>query len=1028
MSESLNKKPDFSIDQANEMAAFHFGVSGSIEALPSERDQNFLIRQDASNAWVLKIANAATPPESLALQDAMATHLNQALERDRFPVSIAPKTGVPSLTVGSATGSHHCRLVEYQEGLTWAKYRPHDASLRAELGALLGRVTNALRGFKHPGAIRSLQWDLHHCADVIKMGMGKVARAEDRTLIERALNRYESQFKETHRSLRQSVIHGDANDHNLVVSPAADETPSKVALIDFGDALLTQTINEVAIALAYALFEVRDPIRAAVDLVAAFHEQTPLEEKELEVLPSLVSMRLATSVTQAALNSSLRPDDPYLTVSVPPALDLLKKLETLPRGLFHYSLRKACGFPGHPQTERFKDWLNSSPKLGPIVEVPINAKDSAVLDLSVGSPLALSADSPQSIDQATRRIADQLFEQRASVGLGRYNEARACYQAHQFSCANGNQRTIHLGLDLFLEPGIPVKAPLPGKIHSVQDNAQAQDYGPTVILEHRIEDHELSFYTLYGHLGRESIANLKCGQSVEAGETIGAIGIPFENGGWPPHLHFQVMLDLLGDTGNFPGVADPDHVSTWLDLCPNPAAILGLEAAFVEAEPPDSKRLLERRTKCIGPSLSLSYQTPLHIVQGSGQYLFDPLGRAYLDGVNNVCHVGHAHPLVVERITSQAALLNTNTRYLHEHLVNYAERLTALFPKPLEVCFFVCSGSEANDLALRIARQYTQSRETLIIDGAYHGNLSSTVEISPYKFDGKGGFTPPDFIHKMAAPDSYRGIHRAPNPDLTDEYAVEIETTLGRLADQHKGRPTFIAESILSCAGQIVLPPGYLKKAYELVRQASGLCIADEVQVGFGRVGTHFWAFETQDVVPDIVTLGKPIGNGHPLGAVITTREIADSFNNGMEYFNTFGGNPVSCSAGLGVLDVMQEEGLQEHALQVGKELLLGLKKLQDRFTFVGDVRGLGLFQGIEFVTDPDSRQPAPRVARYIVERLKAHFILLSVDGPQHNVIKIKPPLPFSREDCSRLLSVLEDILEEEPLKQQLQIDSQEVK
>ena len=243
----------------------------------------------------------------------------------------------------------------------------------------------------------------------------------------------------------------------------------------------------------------------------------------------------------------------------------------------------------------------------------------------------------------------------------------------------------------------------------------------------------------------------------------------------------------------------------------------------------------------------------------------------------------------------QARLLSTNTRYLYSPITKYCERLLAKFPDSLSVCFLVNSGSEANDLALRLARHYTGRRDAVILDHAYHGNLASLIDISPYKHDGKGGSGRPEHIHKADIPDIYR------NPASTEQYANSVKHCLQAA---HQGAAAFICETVLGCGGQVVLPDGYLSKAYAHTRKAGALCIADEVQVGFGRVGTHFWAFETQDVIPDIVTLGKPIGNGHPLAAVITTRAIADAFNNGMEYFNTFGGNPVSCAIGLAVLDV----------------------------------------------------------------------------------------------------------------------------
>ena len=1018
MPELLSNKPKFSIAEASTIAVEYFGKTGDVDELASERDQNFVIRCDQKTAWVLKIANSDTPDESIELQEAMTAHLNSKLGTGVFPCALAPMRPGEERSIQSSSGSkHYCRLVPFIEGIVWADFSPHDPALWQQLGSLLGKMTHGLQDFSHPGAQRNLQWDLQHCHSVVEGGVRQLSNEADRSLIEKVLADYNHTVRPIHHQLRQSVVHGDANDYNIVVNAELGGSAPELSLIDFGDAVHCATINDLAIALAYALFDVPDPVTTASRIVEAYHQEFPLTEDELKVLPSLIMMRLCTSLTQAAINVAQHPDNRYLSVSVSPARRLLERLDALPNSLLHYALRKACGMSAHPQTPRLAGWLDSAPRPQPIVDCSFAPKDIAVLDLSVGSPLSLSADSPQAIDRATRKIADQLFEAGASVGIGRYNEARFCYRGEQFQCDNGNSRTIHLGIDLFLEPGFPIKVPYSGKIFSVKDNEQLQDYGPTVIVEHEVDNGALTFYTLYGHLGRDSISHLSEGKEVQAGETIACIGIPFENGGWPPHLHFQVMMDLLGNTENFPGVADPDHSDLWLDLCPNPAPFFGIPREAINAQHIPAPNLLSRREKIIGPSLSLSYEQALHFVQGSGQYLFDSTGRAYLDCVNNVCHVGHSHPHIVERIAEQATLLNTNTRYLHANLVDYAEQLTALFPSPLDVCFFVCSGSEANDLALRLSRAYTASREIVVIDGAYHGNLTSTVEISPYKYNGRGGFTPPAYVHQIATPDLYRGPFRAPSTSATQDYIRELNELLERLKKDGKTAPNFIAESILSCAGQIVLPDSYLSLAYDAIHQAGGLCIADEVQVGFGRVGSHMWGFETQNVTPDIVTLGKPIGNGHPIGAVITSREIAEAFDNGMEYFNTFGGNPVSCAAGLGVLEVIQDESLQAHAKIVGSDLLVGLQQLQTQFPIIGDVRGIGLFIGIELVSNSENRIPSAAIASYIVEQMKQHRILLSTDGPQHNVIKIKPPLPFSREDCRRLLEVLESVLNETPLE-----------
>lgn len=414
--------------------------------------------------------------------------------------------------------------------------------------------------------------------------------------------------------------------------------------------------------------------------------------------------------------------------------------------------------------------------------------------------------------------------------------------------------------------------------------------------------------------------------------------------------------------------------------------------------------IIEARRRLLGRNLSIAYDNPIRIVRGSMQYLYDEDGRQYLDAYNNVAHVGHCHPKVVEAGVRQMEALNTNTRYLHDAILDYAERLTATLPDPLSVCYFVNSGSEANELAVRLARAHTNARDMIVLDHAYHGNTTTLIDLSPYKHDGPGGSGPPPWVHKVPLPDLYRGLYRADDRHAAEKYAqhaIDVIKATKKLCG-------FIAESMPSVGGQIVLPPGYLKRVYDAVRAAGGVCIADEVQTGYGRIGTHFWAFESYGVVPDIVVLGKPIGNGHPIGAVITTRSIAASFDNGMEFFSTFGGNTVSCAIGLAVLEVMQEEKLQNHALAAGEQLLDGLRKLKTRHDLIGDVRGSGLFLGVELI---ENDEPAKREAARIVNAMRDNGILIGTDGPCHNVLKIRPPMPFSSTDAKMFLEVLEKVL-----------------
>lgn len=423
--------------------------------------------------------------------------------------------------------------------------------------------------------------------------------------------------------------------------------------------------------------------------------------------------------------------------------------------------------------------------------------------------------------------------------------------------------------------------------------------------------------------------------------------------------------------------------------------------------------ILAARHRRLGPSLSLSYRTPLHIVRGEGTHLFAADGRAYLDCVNNVAHVGHAHPRVVEAGVAQMRVLNTNTRYLHENVVRYAERLTALLPAHLEVCFFTNSGSEANELALRLARAASGRPDVATVDVAYHGNTQRLVEVSPYKFNGPGGAGQRSDVQVVPLPDAFRGRHRGPGSEVGTAYLAEARGVLTDAAAAGHPAGAVIAEAIPSVAGQIVPPGGWLAGLFEAGRSVGAVPISDEVQVGFARVGSHIWAFDAQGAVPDIVTMGKPIGNGHPLGAVVTTRAIADAFDNGMEYFNTFGGNPVSAAIGLAVLDVIADEGLQEHARVIGERLLAGLRDLASRHEPIGDVRGTGLFVGIELIRDRTSLEPDAALASELVNRAAERGVLLSTDGPDHNVIKIKPPLVFSAADADRLVETVDAILGE---------------
>jgi len=446
----------------------------------------------------------------------------------------------------------------------------------------------------------------------------------------------------------------------------------------------------------------------------------------------------------------------------------------------------------------------------------------------------------------------------------------------------------------------------------------------------------------------------------------------------------------------------------WIAISPDKASHVFREAlGMTLPEETDYPKEIERRHQHISKVLSLSYQKPVKMKRAAFQYMFDADGNTYLDAYNNIPHVGHQHPRVVEAAQRQMAMLNTNTRYLYDQLGEYAERMIAKFPKPLNKVFFVNSGSEASDLAIRIAQTVTNNKQVAVLEHGYHGNTRMAMDISHYKFAGKGGAGAKDFITVLPIPDTFRGAHRNDDGTAGKVYAKEAVQLI-----ENNGNPlaAFIAEPIVGCGGQVPLAKDYLKNIYPEIRKRGSLCISDEVQVGFGRLGSHFWGFEMHGVVPDMVVLGKPMGNGHPIGAVVTTDAIAEAFDNGMEFFSSFGGNPVSCAIGMAVLDVIEKEKLQQNALKTGNYFMEELRKLQDNFLQIGDVRGSGLFIGIDLVTDPETREPNTELAQTIKNKLRENFILVSTDGPANNVIKMKPPLCFGREDVDSVIQEIKNI------------------
>jgi 4-aminobutyrate aminotransferase-like enzyme len=420
----------------------------------------------------------------------------------------------------------------------------------------------------------------------------------------------------------------------------------------------------------------------------------------------------------------------------------------------------------------------------------------------------------------------------------------------------------------------------------------------------------------------------------------------------------------------------------------------------------DRAKLIARRKKLLGPAYSLFYDKPVHLVKGEGVWLFDADGNKYLDMYNNVPHVGHCHPHVVKALQKQIETLNTHTRYLHDNVLDYAERLTGKLPAELNVAMFSCTGSEANELALRLAREHTGGTGIIVCTYAYHGNTHAIYQISPEDCPED---EIPDFVLSVPAPDAYRGEYR--EDDAADKYAAHVESAIAEFDKRGVKPAAFVIDTIISSSGVVSPPPGYLRKAAEIIRAAGGLFVADEVQPGFGRTGKNFWGYEADDFVPDIVTMGKPMGNGHPLAATVARTDIVDRFSVKGSYFNTFGGNPVSCAAGLAVLDVLENENLQQNALAVGQYLIDGVTELATRHEGIGEIRGSGLFLAVDMVKDRETRDPSTELASRVVNGLCERGILTGTIGPFDNILKLRPPMVFSTKNADYFLEIVDGVL-----------------
>jgi len=987
-----------------------YNIKGKAAVLPGYVDFNFRIKIENEEGYILKISRPDENKKYLDFQQ----QLLQSIENNDKNL-IAPKVALDknNNSISEITDEfgkkRFVRMLTWVSGNVWSAVNPQLEDFRFSLGEQCGKLTKALQNFNHPEAHYNFEWDV---AQSLWTKEQLHLFTEDKKKI---LMYHQDKFETAQISylkLRKSVVHNDPNDNNIIVS-ANVLNPRAKAAIDYGDAIYTQIINDVAILCAYGLMGHIDPLNASLSLVKGYHSTFPLEEVELEHLYNAVSMRLVIIVTKSAMSKIEEPDNEYLWISEKPAWEVLKKWRNVSSEFAHYSFREACGFTAHPNEIHFKEWASKNHFQLSELFPTIQKKKKHPIDLSVSSTWMGHQEEFNNLEWFQFKIDQLQKEIPTKIIAGGYLEPRAIYSTSAYDRIGNNgreSRSIHLGIDYWLPSETPVHSILDGEVIVAINDFGDKEYGGLVVLKHQTET--VTFYTLYGHLSVKSATKNKAGDIIKKGAKIGKLGNYPENGNWVPHLHFQVLLSLLNYKVDYPGVAYFSEIEVWKSICPDPNLLFNAES-LQKKEKPTQKDLINFRKKHLGKSLSLQYKVPIEMVRGSGQYLIDSFGRKYLDTVNNVAHVGHENHQVVKAGQEQMALINTNSRYLHKNINALAQELIETLPPELSVLHFVNSGSEANELAIRMVKAVTGEKDIIASEVGYHGNSNMCIDISSYKFDGKGGKGAPEHTHIFPLPDAFRGKYRGKDSGL--QYAEEVKKQIDIIQNKGRNIGGFIIEPIISCGGQIELPKEFLAKAYQLVREAGGICISDEVQTGCGRMGKTFWGFQLHDVVPDIVTIGKPLGNGHPIAAVACTQEVADKFANGMEYFNTFGGNPVSCAIATEVIRTVKREKLQENALVVGEFLKEELKTLAKEFPIIGEVRGQGLFLGIELVDT--QLNPLKGQTDYVANRMKDYGILMSTDGPDYNVLKIKPPIIFTKENAEELLIYLRKIFSEDFMK-----------
>ena len=963
----VSPRPGVDVARATELAREVYGVEGPVRELGSHQDRNFRI-DSPDGRRVLKVANRSWGRDAVAAQNAALRHIAALEAGFTAPVPVAGLDGELLHAVPDGSDVLPLRLLTYVEGQPLSDVVHLAPAVVADLGSLAGRASAALADFDHPGLDRVVQWDLMRADAVVGALLASVADPVRRALVADVAAAASERLAPTAGRLRVQAIHGDVTDDNVVGHRDDAGRLRPDAIIDFGDLARSWLVADLAVACASVLRHHPERPFSVLPAVRAFHAVVPLTDDDVAALWPLVVLRGAVLVASGEHQAVLDPDNDSATSPLESEWRIFHAARSVSFDLAEATIRAALGLGAPAHLRPVLDAVRTGGRLFPSIG------DLAVVDLSVTSEHLHSG---RFLHPATER--DVLRAAAAATPGGaaatRHGEARLTRTVLDSAV---EPATVALGVDLVLPVGTTAVAPWAGTVADVDGSVVRVD----------------------SPAGRLTVAGLR--PSVAAGDGVGA-GAPLGTvGGGEVHVQLCAVPSI-----DPPRLATATTADGWTTLCPDPSPILGVDLAVRREDP---ARLLERRDDVLAQVQEHYYAEPMRIERGWRHHLLDADGRAYVDMVNNVAAIGHGHPRLADAVDRQMRLLNTNSRFHYAAITEFSERLASLAPAGLDTVFLVNSGSEAVDLALRIAQVATGRPDVIAVREAYHGWTMLSDAVTTSLYDNPAALeSRPDWVHLASAPNAFRGRFRGPGSG--PDYAREVHDLVERLAAEGRPPAAFINEPVFGNAGGVLLPDGYLASVYDSVRSVGGLCVADEVQVGYGRLGHHWWAFEMHGVTPDIITIAKAMGNGQPLGAVITTRAVADAFAAQGSFFSSAGGSPVSCVVGMTVLDVIEDEGLQANAAAVGDRLVERCTELMERHSIVGAVHGMGLYLGVELVRDRGTLEPATAECYAICDRLRELGVIVQPTGERANVLKMKPPMCLTAESADFVVECLETVL-----------------